>query len=210
MLRLFTFALLLLFATSVRADIAWETDYNTATARSRATGKPLFIDFYTDWCGVCKRMDTEGFPDPRVQNLARHFVMLRLNADGSGAPAARAFGVRSYPTLVFASSRGQMLSQSSGYGLDALLSRMQMALRSNGPAFKTPRSVLKTPRSKPTATRPAKVRSIAQWRAMPELRHVTQNGNYGGTLLLGAGGAVSLDVPAKKAKLAAKTRKTRR
>ena len=46
------------------------------------TGKKVFIDLYTDWCGWCKRMDAGTFSDPQViEYMNKHFYAVKLNAE---------------------------------------------------------------------------------------------------------------------------------
>lgn len=95
-------------------EIAWLTDYRSAMDAAAAQDKPVIIDFFTDWCTFCKRMDRETFRDPEVVGEARGFVMLKVNAEKDRALASR-FGVRAYPHFVFLSPRGKTLRSVEGY-----------------------------------------------------------------------------------------------
>ena len=49
--------------------------YDEAIAAAKAENKLVFMDFYTDWCGPCKRMAREVFPQKKVgdyMNVHRH------------------------------------------------------------------------------------------------------------------------------------------
>lgn len=49
----------------------------------KKTNKSIFIDFYTTWCGWCKKMDQTTFKDSRVINyLNSHFISVKFNAEG--------------------------------------------------------------------------------------------------------------------------------
>ncbi len=46
--------------------------------------KPFFIDFYTTWCGWCKRMDGSVFTDPTIIKLLnRYYVPVKFDAEGN-------------------------------------------------------------------------------------------------------------------------------
>ena len=46
--------------------ITWDKMIETREADS--IKKKVFIDFYTGWCGWCKRMDASTFQDPIIVN----------------------------------------------------------------------------------------------------------------------------------------------
>jgi thioredoxin len=60
--------------------------------------KPCIIDFYTTWCGPCKRLA------PVLETIAEKYDGLiriyRIDAEKE-LKISRKFGIRSYPTLLF-------------------------------------------------------------------------------------------------------------
>ena len=60
----------------------WLTDYSQALERARATGKPIFVDFTGYTCTNCRWMEANIFVRPRVRELLREYVLLRLYTDG--------------------------------------------------------------------------------------------------------------------------------
>ncbi len=90
-------------------SIVWEANFESAMQRARVENKPIFIDFYTDWCGVCKTFDKEVLPDKTVISESRNWVSIKINAE-QRPDVAGAYGVTGYPTLVFAAKSGKPLS----------------------------------------------------------------------------------------------------
>lgn len=64
---------------------------------SISSGKPVVVDFWTDWCHSCKTLE------PTLQKLALQFgnkiQFIKINAD-ENPEIAQEYGVHSYPTLV--------------------------------------------------------------------------------------------------------------
>lgn len=89
--------------------IVWEANFESAMQRARVENKPIFIDFYTDWCGVCKTLDREVLPDEAVVSESRNWISIKINAE-KRPDVASAYGVTGYPTLVFAAKSGKPLS----------------------------------------------------------------------------------------------------
>lgn len=82
--------------------------FNQALLEAKAEAKQVFIDFYTDWCGPCKRMSREVFPSERVGiYMNQHFVSLQLNAEKEGKDLAETFKVDAYPTFILLDSSGK-------------------------------------------------------------------------------------------------------
>lgn len=44
-----------------------------------AANRPVFLDFYADWCLDCKRMERSSFPDPAVAAAMARFDLLKID-----------------------------------------------------------------------------------------------------------------------------------
>jgi tetratricopeptide (TPR) repeat protein len=90
--------------------------FDEALARAKETGKHLFVEFSTDWCTWCRKLDAETFSDPAVGKLMQGFVNLRVDAEkGEGPDLARRFAVRGFPTLVVVGPDGLEVDRIVGY-----------------------------------------------------------------------------------------------
>ncbi|MBY6204382.1 protein-disulfide reductase DsbD [Halomonas denitrificans] len=45
----------------------------------QASTRPVFLDFYADWCVDCKRMERRTFPDPAVASALGEFDLLKID-----------------------------------------------------------------------------------------------------------------------------------
>ncbi len=62
-------------------QIKWLT-WDEAVKANEKQPKKIFIDFYTDWCGWCKRMDATTFVDPAVvEYINKNFHAVKFNAE---------------------------------------------------------------------------------------------------------------------------------
>lgn len=102
-------------------EIPWRTDLTRAQKEAAQTGKPLLIDFGTEQCFWCKKMDQTTFRDPSIAaKVAGSFVPVKLDANRN-LDFTLSMGVKSYPTLVVLSSSGQKLALREGYSQSAEL-----------------------------------------------------------------------------------------
>ena len=63
------------------AKVNWVT-IEEAEALNRENPKKIFIDFYTDWCGWCKRMEANTFSNPIIaQYINEHYYAVKFNAE---------------------------------------------------------------------------------------------------------------------------------
>ena len=79
--------------------------------------KIVFIDFYTAWCGPCKRMDKEVLAEKSVSRLIDStFILLKVDAEkGYGIALSKKYNVTSYPTYVFLNSNASPVYKINGY-----------------------------------------------------------------------------------------------
>jgi RNA polymerase sigma factor (sigma-70 family) len=85
-------------------DIPWARSFAAARQQARAAGKPIMVDFYTQSCRWCKRLDAEVFPRPAVGEAMRAFVPVKVDAeDGEGRPLAERYRahIQGYPAILF-------------------------------------------------------------------------------------------------------------
>ena len=101
-----TAGLVLLLTTLVgtaRADeIHWRFDYGAARKEAQDRDLPLLLDFGTETCHWCKRLDATTFRhDAIVGMVNQRFIPLKVDAEKQST-LAEALHIRSYPTLVLA------------------------------------------------------------------------------------------------------------
>ncbi len=85
LLKIFLFAAVVLFSCSFLPDktesIKWHT-MSEALKLDKKKSKKIFIDFYTDWCGWCKKMDASTFQNPVIAKyMNEKFYAVKFNAE---------------------------------------------------------------------------------------------------------------------------------
>jgi thiol-disulfide isomerase/thioredoxin len=108
-------ALAALIIPAHASDVAWTKDAATAFATAKKSHKLVMVDFYTDWCVWCKRLDAGAYKDPKVVALTGQLVPLKSDAEKEGKDMAKKYGVNGYPTILFLNADGTLVSKLVGY-----------------------------------------------------------------------------------------------
>ncbi len=93
----------------------YDTTFAEAKMAAANGDKPIVIDFYTDWCTWCKKLDTEVYTDPRtIDFFTNKMVLFKTNAEVDTA-LSHQFHISGYPTLVMTDSKGNEIDRIIGY-----------------------------------------------------------------------------------------------
>lgn len=92
-------------APAVTGMLVWETDWTNALTEAKAENKPIMVNFYTDACPACRKMDQTTFLDADlVQFLETNFINLKSNAGKSSL--YQRYAIQAVPTVVFSTPAG--------------------------------------------------------------------------------------------------------
>lgn len=75
-----------IYSTSAKEPIKtdaidWIT-FEEAIAKQKNNPRKIFIDFYTDWCGWCKVMDSKTFNQPEViEHINTNYYAVKFDAE---------------------------------------------------------------------------------------------------------------------------------
>src|SRR5437870_2330939 len=111
-------ALFIVFAAEPAAlaqSPAWRTDYNAARREASDKNRPLLLDFGTENCFWCKKLDATTFRDPSVLALINEqFVPLRIDAEREPLLTQK-LQIAGYPTVLLATAEGRIITVIEGY-----------------------------------------------------------------------------------------------
>lgn len=84
--------------------------------KAAQTGKLIMVDAYTTWCGPCKRMASNIFPQKQVGDFYNaNFINYKLDMEkGEGPAVGREYKVRAYPTFLFIDGDGNKVFEHIG------------------------------------------------------------------------------------------------
>lgn len=89
--------------------------FDEAVTAAKQEDKLVFIDFYTNWCGPCKKMAREVFPQKKVGDfLNEKFVCVKLDAEKEGKEQAARFQVKAYPTFIVLNTKEEIQLETKG------------------------------------------------------------------------------------------------
>ena len=104
--------------------------FDEAMNKARQEKKDLFVDFYADWCGPCKAMASEVFPDAKVgEYFNAHFVCVQVDVEAKeNKELAKKYNVTALPTMAFIGRDGKELRRVQGaVPPDALIKEARIA-----------------------------------------------------------------------------------
>lgn len=133
MKNLFILIAAVMLSACTQAQVKWHT-IEEAAATKIDSEKLYFIDFYTSWCGYCKKMDRETFANPTVAKLLnKYYYPVKFDAEGNStftwagktyqptkgsrgrAQHQFASGIQGYPTFTLYRPDGSPLQAIPGF-----------------------------------------------------------------------------------------------
>lgn len=91
--------------------------WEEALLQAKKEGKRIFLDISASWCGPCKMLKANTFPNTEVGEFYNtHFINVAVDGEeGEGIQLARKYRIRGYPTLIYLNSNGEIISKITGY-----------------------------------------------------------------------------------------------
>ena len=99
------------------ATIKWEKSFEEALKKAKASQKPIFVDFWAEWCTWCHRLDKTTYVDPAVVARSEEFVAVKVNTEAGKKEelVALRYDVQTLPTILFLSPGGHLVLRLSAY-----------------------------------------------------------------------------------------------
>jgi thioredoxin-related protein len=96
--------------------VSSDTKWADILTKAKAENKVIFMDAYTTWCGPCKKMSADIFPQKSVGDyFNKQFVNVKMDMEkGEGIDLAKKYKIRAYPTYLFIDGNGELVHKSLG------------------------------------------------------------------------------------------------
>lgn len=106
------------FSTAIQAQGIdfFHGTWAEAQEKAKAEQKLIFVDAFASWCGPCKRMAAQVFPDPQVGDYFNaYFINLKIDMEKpENREFASKYPVSAYPTLMVLDGDGKVVLKQVG------------------------------------------------------------------------------------------------
>lgn len=108
--------LLLAWGSPAQGIDFFKGSWQEALEEAQKQDKIIFVDAYAEWCGPCKRMARQVFPNPEVGRFYnQHFINVKMDMEkGEGPTFGKKYPVSAYPTLMYIDYTGELVQQVRG------------------------------------------------------------------------------------------------
>jgi thioredoxin 1 len=95
----------------------FQGSFKEALAKAKAEKKMIFMDAYTTWCGPCRMLKHNVFPDKALgEYFNKKFVSVAVDWESAqGVELSRAYSLQAYPTMFFIDANGKTITTNVGY-----------------------------------------------------------------------------------------------
>lgn len=108
-----------------QSTLTWHT-FEDALTVADSTNKPILVDVWAPWCGWCHKMKRDVYPE-LSKELSKNFILTRINRENNETDyfykerlvtplmLAKLLHIDTVPGIVFLNSKGDYLTNVSGY-----------------------------------------------------------------------------------------------
>lgn len=87
----------------------WTPFSEAELQKAIAEEKPVFLDFFAEWCAACHELEEKTYTNDEFVELAKHFKLIKLDATEDSAAnqqILKKYGVQGLPTVMFINKKG--------------------------------------------------------------------------------------------------------
>lgn len=92
----------------------WYTSLEEAKKVAASTKRMIFVDFFAEWCGPCKRLEADCFGTSEFKALSKKLVFLRIDVDQQ-PKVSQDYGIEAMPTQMVINANGTVINKTVGY-----------------------------------------------------------------------------------------------
>jgi|GEM_PF-2554978 len=115
---LFSFLIMFILTNASLAgnvDTAWYDSLSEGLRIANVENRDIIVDFYTDWCGWCKRLSKEVFSTKEFKDFTKNrFVLVKINAEDY-RKTTKKYRISGYPSILILDNYGKEVDRVVGY-----------------------------------------------------------------------------------------------